>query len=369
MELSNSRGFVSLLTAIMLSLLLLAITVSMVTVQSLTLRKAEDSEQSQRAYFAAESGVEDAVARIRTGQVLQPGGQDCSSPAVSQNLGLSSTAPGTYGWSCQFISFSGSPSDVIHQPDVSTTIDPSATSFNSLQLLWDQSANTAASGYFTSPALTGGTTAWGNHAMPLELTVVEYPRGVNFTTKQINTQTALILPETAGAGTIAYAPRKTYDVTDPTRANACNAAHPLNCGIDGALPVAAVCTTATVADLSNTGKYHCKLTMTGLNPGMSYVFRLRSRYTAEDGSNKGRFVFNFCNGSCAVPANLVPVTDSTATIDVTGRAGDVYRRVIYKLPRSLANSGLNYALFSEVGLCQNYTIISGAKSPSALTCP
>jgi Tfp pilus assembly protein PilV len=364
---SNNDGFVSLLTAVMLSLLLLAITVSLIGLQTLTLRKAEDSEQSQRAYFGAESGVEDAIARINTKSVLEPSGQTCALPSVSQNETLGAT-PGALGWSCQSITFSGSPSDVLRQPDVSTTIDPSASAFTSIQLLWDQSAPTvAAANYYNPPlALTGGAANWGNRAMPLELTVIAYPRSpAPFTAKQIVTQTALVLPRLGGAGIINYTARNTYDATSSAllQAAQCNAAHPVNCGIDANNPYSANCGGAIVDISGNTGTYHCSITLQALNPAFSYVFRLKSRYISENGSGNGRFVMNFYSGLAKVA-----VADSTATIDVTGKAGDVYRRVIYKLPKNLANGGLDYALYSEVGLCQNYTILNGTKQPVG-ACP
>jgi hypothetical protein len=61
---------------------------------------------------------------------------------------------------------------------------------------------------------------------------------------------------------------------------------------------------------------------------------------------------------------LINGVTTTATIDVTGKSGDVYRRVVYKMPlNSLANPSFGDALLSEAGLCQDYQVIGGAPTP------
>jgi len=366
----KSEGFVSLITAIMLSLLLLAITISLISLQVVTLRKAEDSEQSQVAYFAAESGIEDAVAKVKTGTV-GAAGQACPGGA-SANTNLVTT-PGLVGWTCQSITLSGAQSDDLKQPDSAITIDPynaAGGGFSSVTVLWDQSVGNAAA-YYNAPLsgglvnFAGGATTWNGHAIPLELTVVSYPTGA-FTGGQINTQNALIAPRSGGGGTIAYSQRATY--TNGS-AGKCGSAviggNPGACGLDANNPYNANCNN-NFTDPSGltSGVYHCKITINGLSAASNYLFRVQSRFMGDNGTGNGRFVMYFSNGG-----GLVNVTNSTATIDVTGKAGDVYRRVVYKLPiNSVANSGLNNALFSEAGLCQNYQILGGAKNPPG-ACP
>jgi hypothetical protein len=56
--------------------------------------------------------------------------------------------------------------------------------------------------------------------------------------------------------------------------------------------------------------------------------------------------------------NVVPVPDGTATIDVTAKAGQTYRRVISKLPLSRgAEAGLNYVIYSDTNVCKNFTVL------------
>src|SRR5260221_6730806 len=66
---SRDQGFVSLLTAILISMLLLVITISLISLETFQLRKSEDAEQTLRAYYAAEAGVEDAGAKVLSGSI------------------------------------------------------------------------------------------------------------------------------------------------------------------------------------------------------------------------------------------------------------------------------------------------------------
>lgn len=137
----NERGMVSLFTSIVISLLLLVVTLSMISLQALQLRKAQDSEQSLRAYYTAEAGVEDAVSKVLTQQIrLGVGDNTCNS-----NVGYD--IPGAAGWTCQQVSFSGTPFGKLDRPDAAKTIDPGNVNYNSIILEWNQSTNTTGAFY------------------------------------------------------------------------------------------------------------------------------------------------------------------------------------------------------------------------------
>jgi hypothetical protein len=363
---TKQDGFVSLLTAIILCLLLLAITVSLIGLQALTLRKADDSEQSQLAYYAAESGVEDAVAKITTGAVGSSG-QSCPGGG-SLNTNLAPSNVGAVGWTCQSISMSSATADDIKQHDTAITIDPykaiGGGGFNTVTLLWDQTLAKPAS-YFAAPTsggnvnFSGGSNTWYGHALPLELTVVGYPAG-SFNASQVNTQSAILVPGSS-AGIINYSQRATYTSGSAGKcANANIGGSAASCGLDTGNPYKAKCTrNFTDPTGLTTGTYNCSITIRGLNPASNYLFRLQSRFNSEDGSGNGRFVMYFQNNGA-----LINGVTTTATIDVTGKSGDVYRRVVYKMPlNSLANPSFGDALLSEAGLCQDYQVIGGAPTP------
>jgi Tfp pilus assembly protein PilX len=324
---TRDEGFVSLLTSILISLLLLIVTVSMVTLETLQLRKASDAEQSLRAYYAAEAGVEDAVAKILSNPTNRTN-QACTS---NTNYDI----PGAAGWTCQQISFSGTPFGRLDRPDQAKTIDPGTTTpnYQSILVEWDQST-VGAAGYYNAPGSLPSQAGYNASpfAAPIELSIVQYPR-TTFASNNPNLrlQNALIVPGGAAAGALVNYNAAGFATGSPYRGNcapnrASNPYYPQT-------------------------NYRCYAVVSGFNGGLNYLFRIRSRYAAS------AFRFTFYTGNNATGA-VVQVPDGTATIDVTARAGQTYRRTISKLPlNSSASSGLNYVMYSDTNICKNFEVI------------
>src|SRR5207253_7727535 len=95
----KEQGIVSLVTAIIVALFIMVITTSAVVLMVGELRQAIDSENSIRAYYAAESGAEDALLKIKSKINLINGGssadhlydleQSCVSATLDAVLNLS----------------------------------------------------------------------------------------------------------------------------------------------------------------------------------------------------------------------------------------------------------------------------------------
>lgn len=331
----DERGFVSLFTCILISLLLLVVTLSMISLETLQLRKAEDSEQTLRAYYTAEAGVEDAVAKVLSDQVKPGLGDNSCTPNGS--TGTSFDAAGSAGWTCQQITFSGTPSGRLDQPDDARTVDPGpGIGAKSVVVQWGQSTNQNAA-YYNMPAALPDQTMGLNYLAPIELSIVEYPNN-NIPSNQVQTQVklqnALIVPGGNAAGLINY-----------------------GAGLSGQGVLRGNCAKlprvnipANISDGTSTG-YNCYATITGLDSSKNYIFRIRSRYTA----SAYQMVFKpNPNGN----GTHITVPDGTATIDVTAKAGQTYRRVISKLPlNNGAAAGLNYVLYSDSNICKNFDVI------------
>ncbi len=335
MIMRRDDGFVSLFTAIMISLLLLVITVSLISLEALQLRKAEDSEQTLRAYYTAEAGVEDAVSKVLSKSVTSD--QTCASNA-------SYDIPGAAGWTCQAITFSGTPFGKLDNPDLSKTIDPGKTTpaYGSIILEWNQSTNTSTGFYNVN--LAGGlpSQAAYNSAPPVELSIVEYPDGgfkASDVGTQVKLQQALIVPggPTGQAGaTVNYGTLANHG---PWRGD-CRPLPRVN-------PFGAT-------------NYNCYAVISNLNASKDYMFRIRSRYTAS------AYRMTFKTGASG-NGTTVTVPDGTATIDVTAKAGQTYRRVISKLPLNDSASGrLNYVLYSDGNICKNFDVFDNVPVPG---CP
>ena len=317
---NHQRGAVALLTAIIISLLLSIIITGTVTVMISELRQSNDSEQSIRAYNAAEAGVEDAILKIKNNPHVD---QTCGPLNGSKNLSIDPSSPGVVGWSCQQISFSGQPSGTLADPDKSQQFDlAGAPGIQSATVEWD----TAGGHDITAPpALLPDVAQWLSQNRPaaIELTLVSYPKGGGpISPAQLDIKNYLILPSHTGSGRRSIA----SPFSNPFYAKC--------------LP---------------SGTYRCKMTLQGFLTNRDYVVRIRTRYTGTD------FLLSFYSSLMPNPPSLVTVPDGTATIDVTGKAGNVYRRVIYKVPftKGVA-TGLDYVLYSDTDICKDLTLINGA---------
>ena len=192
----NERGFVSLFTTIMLSLLLLVITISLVSLEAVQLRKSEDSEQTLRAYYAAEAGIEDAAAKVLSGAVTT--NQTCATPGAANTT---YDATGAAGWTCQQISFSGSPTGILEHNDVAKTIDPGSAGYNRVVIEWNQSNVTTAASFNVAGALPGAG-GYGYAAPPMEVAIVKYPNAMFAGNTNIPLTNAVFVPRGAAGSTI-----------------------------------------------------------------------------------------------------------------------------------------------------------------------
>ncbi len=324
----DDRGAVALLTAIIISILLTIIVSGLVSLMISELRQSEDAEQSVRAYYAAQSGVEDGIQKVVAALGSAKVDQLCGS-AGSQNVNLDPSSPGTVGWTCQQITYSGSPTGTLPQPDKAVQVDLGAATFGSMTLSWDitpMPPGGFAANFFRAPL--GGFPSAGagwNHPAAIELAIIGYPAG-SFsasTPGAINLTNILAIPETTGTGQVNY-----------------NA-------VLGNNPVTGLCNAAAAS-------YHCTLTITNFPAGRNFTMRIRSRYT---GSAYLMQFFSGPNGN----GGIVKAPDGTATIDITSKAGDAYRRVIYKVPyQNDAAIGLDYVIYSDNDVCKDFSILAGA---------
>lgn len=334
-QLRRQQGAVSLLTTIIIGILLTIITTGLITLMISELRQSNDAEQSIRAYYAAQSGVEQGIEKVIAALAGAKVDQLCGA-AGSQNVNLDPGAPGAVGWTCQQITYSGSPTGSLPVPDKATQLDIGPkTSFNSMVLEWDLTPPPFVGGFFNAPLgnFPAAASGW-SYAAPVELAIVDYPSG-SFSASAagaITLHNALVVPRTVGGGTISIPSLK------------------------GANPIAGTCN-------AGAGSYHCRAVFNGFLAGRSYLMRLRTRYVGTD----YRLTFYAGgNGNGAV----VPVPDGTATIDITAKAGDAFRRVIYKVPyQAGAATGLDYVIYSDSDICKNFGIINGNLNAATLGCP
>lgn len=354
---AGEQGFVSLLTCIMLSLLIIVVTLSLVTIESLQLQKSDDSEQALRAYYASEAGVEDAAAQVLSGSV--PGDETCNQNKVFEN-----DASGQAGWTCQTIKFDGTPAGKLSQADQAVTIDPgTGGGYNSVLLEWNTNGN-AAGNYDVPGALPDAATYASTYAAPpLELTVVQYQTTFNTNNMctvysapncTVTVQNALMVPRGPGAtGQVDYNAGKAggFSGHGPYDANCGALGRPLTAAWQGYL------NGQTNAD------YNCYAVIMKFTGGSNFLFRLRSRYLPSD------YQMIFKTAADGNGSKVTNLPTGSVTIDVTARAGQSYRRVISQLPLNRgASGGLNYVMYSDTDICKNFDVLNNA-APASGSCP
>lgn len=326
---NGQAGAVALITAIIISILLTIIVTGLVGLMASELRQSNDAEQSTRAYYAAQSGIEDGVQKvIRALQGIDP----YPTAACASQTQIVAGIP--VGWTCQSITFSGSPEGVLPVPDQSVTIDlAGAPNFDTMTVSWDRTTNPTALMYAMPVPLP--SSSWTG-AAALELSFIDYLKLGSYADGaaaqlDIKTRNLLMVPETIGP------------FVSPNVAL-----------LAGNNPYSGKCTVVVA-----TNGYHCSLSVTGFNTAArGYIIRLRSRFAGT--------AYKLDFSSAGLP---VQVPDGTATIDVTAKAGDVFRRVIYKVPiNNGAASGLDYVLFSDNDVCKNYQIVSGTVVTGSVPC-
>jgi hypothetical protein len=316
---SDEKGVVSLLAAMLISLLLTVVTTSAVSLSVGELKQASNADQSVKAYFAAEAGVEDALLKIKTELTTAPytvvPKTSCGSPTQ-----ISSAQPDLL-YTCQTVRTTVNHMSGQLSADQSNQMGP-VTGFNKLTLNWHQfgSDPDIVGATYTSPPFYTSRASWKYPAV-MEITALQYdpanispacpgcPNGVEI-------KSTVIKPaDTLGSHNINF---KTNE---------------------------ALCSSANVTLVDSAG-YNCSITLEGFNTSSSYILRLRPRYAST------RYKMVFTQGG-----TVVAMPSQTAVIDVTARAGGVYRRVEVQVPiLAGAASGLDYVLFSDTDICKDFNV-------------
>lgn len=325
---TTERGAVALITAMVVSVLLMITTAGMVSLTVKSMRQSTDGAQSTKAYYAAEGALEEAILNIKKDP--------------------------NYTGSCPGGAAAGSAKDAVitcilvnQQPNqVSGTvganetvqIDLSAVSnLASVKIDWGLEQGYNAS---SIPNYAGGFPEGSNWPATapalMEAALVEYPNSAEFAINQVGFYQAVLGPQ-ANSGPPFY--------------------HYINGSSSARLsaPIPSGCT--------GTAPYQCTATAGGLGNTKRFVLRLKARY------NKASYrvsVFNGSNQPTTIPGAMY-------TVDVTARAGDVFRRVQTSFPVDgggpEALKGLDYVLYSDTSICKDFEIEGVAQATGLCQVP
>ena len=325
---SSESGMVAVMVTLIMIVVIGLIVVGFAQVTRRALRNTLDTQLSSQAYYAAESGVNDAIAVLRNKVGPITPKPDCTDLAPDYNFNslLQSTI--------------GNPSDGVSYSCV--TIDPTPTSLNyPLTASGDavvaiNSSNGLVSSLTYSWTPTAGVSSLG--ACPL--TAGTYPAKSAWTCPFAVLRTEIVPTDAGNLTRTNLLANDHVNFLSPVRSAVVGTMN----YTDNARNVPARCTTG--------GSATCKVTMNFPGSGSTYYLRLRSLYAA----NANLTITGVTTGGQAIKFSGVQ-----AHISVTGKAQDVLRRILVAVKlNGVPGTSPTDAIVSGDSVCKRFSVTNGS---------
>lgn len=318
----NERGLVSIIVSLVFITILSLVTMSFALLMRREARQALDRQLSTQAFYAAESGVNDAIQNLGNIQ----SNTDCGTNPTGANATL---APGLE-YTCLLVN--QAPTALEYQ-DVGTNDSTIArvkadSSIQKIRISWNStegSTNFATNNehYLPQGAFsatnTNGFSYIGGGTGILRMDLIPITGTLSRANIITNTQTAFLYPKSGAAGSVV---QRGYTANNGSQGDF----------IDGN------------CDASKQPRY-CSIEITNLPAGTTtYYLRLKSIYHASNVKIEG-----FSTNASTTPLSLV---GSQVIIDATGKANDVLRRIQVRVPTSTNYYYPEFALESADDICK-----------------
>lgn len=337
---SDQRGAVSMITVIFIAIILTILTTSFIRLTINEQRESTDDDLTTRAYYAAESGVQDAITAIKAGTVTN--GADCTPETGNGELSASDNLDTAY--TCQTIDESPSNYQAFLEEGESVffRLESSSNDIQSLNIKW-HIKGTGSDADGSDIALRASNdlpqqSAWGsgsdNYPAMLRTQIISAPNN-NVSRNGPNgiaSYVGYINPANTSTGTNVGTPSGLDRIL--------NAPSP-----------AASCSTGVID-----GEYVCEVSINGFSDAANeYWLRIGALYTST----------HIMVEALDSAGNAVAILNAQAVVDVTGRAGDVYRRVEERVSLIPDSLWPDYAILTAEDLCKNFIITSRATGGTA----
>jgi len=325
---SQESGMVAIMVTLILMIVISLVVLGFAQISRRNQRQSLDRQLSTQAFYAAESGINDAAELIKTAVASGtsvPAKPDCA----STGSGFYSTSPtldATANVSYTCLTVNPAPATLAYNSisTASTIVPLIATSgtIASVTLSW-QSKDGTATPIANCPTGTATvfsvTSAWNCGYGVLRFDLVPTAGSLSMSGLQSGAMTAFVVP--LGSGGIGTANPIAYTTG----------------GGNNLLGV--IC--------SNTG---CSLTVNGLTQGQYYL-RISSLYKDVSLQITG------VSGT----GTAVSFQGAQALLDSTGKAQDVLRRIQVRVPLSgsSANGTSDYAIQSSEAICKRFVVMDG----------
>lgn len=315
---SNQSGLVSILVSMAFIILLTLITTSFALLMRREQRQALDRQLSAQAFYAAESGINDAIKNINTGSAVSP---NCSNTSAVIGGGSTDLEDGL-SISCVLID--KTPSSLVYtvpkdESKIVPVLAPESSIISKIRISWQgatgQTNFAPVSSTFNFPQGLLGTPIDIGDVGLLRVSAMPITNNVSRATLTANTQTMFLYPQAGATGspnTRAYA--------------ASNAAQ-------GDI----------VSGKCNSGNTpYCSVDITNLSGTNNYYLRVKSMYKESEVTIKA---YDSAN-------NELPLLGTQAKIDSTGKANDVLRRIQVRVPINNQFSYPEFAIETADDICK-----------------
>lgn len=312
----DQKGFASIVITLVLIIVLALVTIGFAQLARREQRDALNKQLASQAYFAAESGVNDAIKYLSALAVANPPEDQCLdtsnpdyplNPVVDQTRGVS--------YSCVLVNMK--PPNLLYdnvaaEEDRYVTFSTDPNPMSSLTISWGSAdGNTTYRSGSSLPPLS----EWDSPAV-LEVSLTPLGTGaLQRSTLAASTFTAYLYPRSSGGNTVAY-----------------------NTSSQGQI----------VGRCGGGGTHPCSLTITGLPAGLAgqwYMLHIVDHYDPSNISITG----------ADVAGNAVKFIDGQAQIDVTGKAREVLKRIRVRVPIHPSYGVPKYTIESQ-STCKRFTL-------------
>lgn len=316
---SNQSGVVSFIVTIVLVIILALITTSFALLTRREQRRSLDRQLSTQAYYAAESGVNSAVANLDS-----ISGSNCNPGPLASNSDLGDGSK----YTCVLVN--KSPKSLEYsavKTDESTIVLIDNASADKLEISWQASDQTSATTFapssFVLPQTKINNTTSNWKAGILRATLMPIPINpaadpITRTNLINQSATFFLYPQAGGTNSVA-----------------------LGSSQNGQL-VSGNCSNANTPRL-------CKVLITGLSASNKYYLRLTSVYKNSNVSIKA---YDSSNNELVLPG-------VQAVIDSTGKASDILRRVQVRVPLGNSYYYPEFAIETKESICKELNVYRG----------
>ena len=310
----HDAGIVSIMVTMVMIIVISLIVLGLAEISRTEQRNTTDDQLSVQAYYAAESGVSDALAAINSsvpaGQPIPPK-PTCSSSNPPYNF--SGVVNSAYNVSYTCITVNPTPTTLTETIKTSSTVIPltAASTINSLTLDWEIASGALGAGTCNTPPGTFPTASSWNCNFPiLRVDLLNANGSLSRANWSNNTATMFFVPTMGSSSPASLSSRGGIFATKCT---------PTDC-------------TATI----------------NLAPGgTSYYMRVTGIYKTDS--------------KLTITAGGTQFVDTQVVIDSTGKAQDILRRIQVAVDLTDANTYLapSSALVTEDSICKQFGVAPG----------